>query len=74
MDTLLSIDLIATNPGIRNGRPYIIGTTITVSDVAVAHIYHGQDAAGISAWYRLELAQVYAALTYYYAHKPDIDE
>jgi len=74
MDTIQSIDLIATNPQVRSGRPYLIRTTVTVADVAIAHIYHGQDADGIAAWYALSLPQVYAALAYYYAHKPDLDD
>jgi uncharacterized protein (DUF433 family) len=74
MDTVQSINLIAINPKVRNGRPYIVGTTVTVSDVAIARIYHAQDADGIADWYQLSLPQVYAALAYYYAHKDDIDE
>lgn len=69
-----SIDLIATSPKVRNGRPYILGTTVTVADVAVVKIYHRQDADGIAAWYGLTLPQVYAALSYFYAHRDEIDE
>jgi glutathione S-transferase len=43
MQTTLSINLIATNPEIRGGRPYIIGTTITVADIAIAKIFHRQE-------------------------------
>ena len=74
MNTLQSINLIAINPNIRRGRPHIVGTTVTVADVAIARIYHGQDADGIADWYSLSLAQVYAALSYYYDHKTEIDE
>ncbi len=74
MDTILSIDLIATNPKVRNGRPYILGTSVTVADVVIAKIYHAQDADGIADWYNLTLPQVYAALAYYYDHKPEMDE
>ena len=69
-----SINLIAINPKVRRGRPHIVGTTITVADVAIAHVYHGQDADGIADWYALSLPQVYAALSYYYDHKAEIDE
>jgi len=69
-----SINLIAINPKVRRGRPHIVGTTITVADVAIAHVYHGQDADGIADWYALSLPQVYAALSYYYYHKAEIDE
>lgn len=74
METIQSINLIAINPNIRSGRPYIIGTTVTVADVVIAKIYHGQDADGIAEWYALSLPQVYAALAYYYHHKAEMDE
>ncbi len=74
MNSVQSINLIAINPKIRSGRPYILGTTVTVADIAIAHLYHGQDADGIASWYALSLSQVYAALSYYYDHKPEIDE
>lgn len=69
-----SINVIATNPNVRNGRPYIAGTTVTVADVAITKIFHGEDADGIAAWYGLSLSQVHAALSYYYAHKSEMDE
>jgi uncharacterized protein (DUF433 family) len=74
METILSINLIAINPKVRNGRPYIIGTTVTVADIAIATIFHGQNPDGIADWYGLSLPQVYAALAYYYDHKSDMDE
>ena len=74
MQTIQSINLIATNPKVRSGRPYIVGTTVTVADVAIAKIYHAQDADGIADWYGLSLAQVYAALAHYYDHKSEMDE
>ena len=74
MQAVQSIDLIAIDPKVRRGRPYIVGTSVTVADVAIAHIYHGQDADGIASWYTLSLPQAYAALAYYYAHQNDIDE
>ncbi len=73
METILSINLIVSDPKIRSGRPVIAGTGITVEDVAIATVYHSQDADGIAAWYDLTLAQVHAALAYYYEHKAEID-
>jgi uncharacterized protein (DUF433 family) len=70
---ILSIDLIESKPEIRSGRPIIAGTTVTVADVAIAKVFHGQEADGIAEWYDLTLPQVYAALSYYYAHKEEID-
>lgn len=73
MTPVQTIDLIAIDPYIRSGRPYVLGTTVTVSDVAIAKLYHDKDADGIADWYGLSLPQVYAALAYYYEHKDDID-
>ncbi len=73
MTTIQVIETIGTDPNIRNGRPYVVGTTVTVADVAIVRLYHGQDAEGIAAWYGLDLHQAYAALAYYYEHKPAID-
>ncbi len=73
MNTVQTIDLIAIDPYVRSGRPHILGTTVTVSDVAIAKLYHNQDVDGIADWYGLSLSQVYAALAYYYEHKDAID-
>ena len=72
--TVQSINLIGTSDQVRNGRPYIIGTSITVADVAIVKIYHGQDADGITEWFNLTLPQVYAALAYYYENREAMDE
>lgn len=74
MATIQSIDLIGTDENVRSGRPYILGTSVTVADVAIVKIYHGQDADGIAGWFGLTLPQVYAALAYYYDHKTEMDE
>lgn len=73
MQTIQSINQIATDSRVRNGRPYIVGTSVTVADVAIVKIYHSQDADGIAQWYGLDLSQVYAALAYYYEHKEAMD-
>ena len=69
-----TIDLIATSPEVRGGRAHIVGTGVTVADVAIARIYHGLDGDGIADWYGLTLPQVYAALASYYEHKEEIDD
>jgi uncharacterized protein (DUF433 family) len=73
MTTIQAIEAIGIDPDVRNGRPYLIGTTVTVADVAIVRIYHGLDAEGIADWYGINLPQAYAALAYYYEHKPEID-
>jgi uncharacterized protein (DUF433 family) len=74
MEAFQSINLISTNPTVRSGRPCIAGTTIEVSVIAIAKIVHMQTPDEIASDYRLTLAQVYAALAYYYEHKPEMDE
>ena len=74
MTTIQVIEAIGIDPDIRSGRPYILGTTVTVADVALARLHHALDAEGIAEWYGLSLPQVYAALAYYYEHKSEIDE
>lgn len=74
IDIIQSIDLIATNPQVRGGSPYIVGTTVTVADIATVKIYHGQDVDGLAVWFGLTLAQVHAALAYYYQHRDVLDE
>ena len=73
MDSVQAIEHIAINPVVRSGRAYIRGTTVTVSDVVMALLYHEQDADGIAAWYGLSLPEVYAALSYYYENKEQLD-
>jgi len=73
MQTVLTIDLIATDPTVRNGRPCIAGTGLRVTDIVMAHLFHGRTPDEIAADYAVALAQVYAALAYYYEHKEDLD-
>ena len=73
MDTIHSINLITTNPKVRNGRPCIAGTGLEVSVIAIAHIVHQRTADEIASDYAISLAQVYAALSYYYANRASMD-
>jgi uncharacterized protein (DUF433 family) len=73
MATIQSINLISTDPNVRGGRPVLAGTGIEVTTVAIAHIVHQQSPSEFAAHYDVSLAQVYAALAYYYAHKPELD-
>ncbi len=72
--TIESIDLIATNPHVRGGRPFIAGTSIEIAVIAIAKIAGGQEPEEIATDYELSLSQVYAALAYYYDHKSAVDE
>ncbi|SRR5258708_4896603 len=74
MDTVLSINLITSNPKVRSGRPCIAGTGLRVTDVVIASVFHLQTPDEIAAGYGVSLAQVHAALAYYYEHKADLDQ
>lgn len=73
MDMIQSINLIAINPQVRNGRPVIAGTGVCISDIVMTMRFQDQNTDELAAWYDLSLAQVHAALAYYYEHKAEID-
>lgn len=74
MATIQSIDLITTDPQVRAGQPCIAGTGIRVTDIVMANLFHRRTPDEISSDYELSLAQVYAALAYYYEHRSELDE
>ncbi len=74
MNVIQSIDLITKNPTIREGKPCIAGTGLRVTDLVMAHLFHNRSPADITSDYNISLAQVYAALAYYYQHKDELDE
>ena len=59
--------------GISGGKPRIAGHRITVQDVVIWHERMGRSADEIATEYDLKLADVYAALTYYFDHRLVID-
>ncbi len=65
--------LIEKNPNLRGGRPIIAGTGTTVR--AIVGLYKlGLDAEEISTQLpHLNLAQIYAALTYYHLNVDEIE-
>ena len=73
METLESINLITRKPGVRGGRPCILGTGLKVSDIVMAMRYHDRSPEQISEGYQISMAEVYAALSYYHAHQREID-
>jgi uncharacterized protein (DUF433 family) len=73
--TTLTLDRhIVATPGVRGGRPCIAGRRIAVADVAVWHERMGMSADEICNEFQLTLAEVYAALAYYFDHKAEIDK
>lgn len=72
MATPTDIKYIVTDPDIYGGRPIIAGHRIAVIDVAV-WTQQGMTPEQIAAEYPLTLAEIHAALAYYYDHKPELD-
>jgi uncharacterized protein (DUF433 family) len=72
--TVLSIDMLISDPAIRGGRPIIAGTTLRVQDIAAGHWYKGYSIDDLVTHYRhVNRAQIHAALSYYFAHQGEID-
>ncbi len=64
---------IEITPGISGGKPRIAGHRITVQNIVIWHERLGKSADEIATEYDLALADVYAALAYYFDHRDEID-
>jgi uncharacterized protein (DUF433 family) len=64
---------LVSTPDVLNGRPRIDGHRISVSDVVNLHVRLNAPVSEIAEDYGLSLAQVHAALAYYYDHRAEID-
>jgi len=64
---------IEITPGIAGGKPRIAGHRITVENIAIWHERLGRSADEIAAEYDLTLADVHAALAYYFDHQAEMD-
>jgi uncharacterized protein (DUF433 family) len=69
----ISTEYIIIDPEIRFGKPHIIGTRMTVEDIAVMHLKMGQPLEEIARDYNLSFALIQAAMAYYYKHQEEID-
>lgn len=67
------IDEIVSDPHVRGGRPVLKGTGFKVSDVVINRYGNRHSPEEIAELFGLDLAQVYAALTYYHLNKDEID-
>lgn len=65
---------IVKTPNVMGGKPRIAGHRISVQDVAIWRNELGYTVEQIAEDYKLNLSDVYAALTYYYDHKTEIDD
>lgn len=64
---------IEVTPDVCGGKPRVAGHRITVQQIAIWHDRMGRSADEIATEYDLELADVYAALAYYFDHREEID-
>ena len=64
---------IEITPGVAGGKPRIIGRRIKVEDIVLWHERLGRSADEIATEYDLSLADIHAALTYYFDHREAID-
>jgi uncharacterized protein (DUF433 family) len=64
---------ITITPHVAGGKPRIAGHRIKVQDIVLWHERFDMSADEIAAEYDLSLADVYAALAYYYDHRDEID-
>lgn len=68
-----STKLIISSPDIRQDKPRIAGTSITVHRITIWYkLRHGAEEI-VGQYSHLNLAQVYAALAYYHSHQSIID-
>ena len=67
-----TIDAIVSSPAKNNGRPTIDGTGVSVDIVSTLY-QDGVAPAEIAELYDLSLAQIFAALSYYYDHQAAIE-
>ena len=64
---------ITRTPGVCGGRPCVAGHRIRVQDIAVIHEQQGLSAEEICQQFPgITLGEVYAALAYYFDHRPEI--
>ena len=65
--------LITLDPAVRGGRPHISGSRLTVADIVVMHVRMGESLEELAGKYRVSLAQLHAAMSYYFDHRAEID-
>ena len=66
--------MIYRNPKVRGGRPCIVGTGLRVIDIVMAMQFGNRTPEQMAGDYEISLAQVHAALAYYYENKAEIDD
>jgi uncharacterized protein (DUF433 family) len=71
--TTISLDArIISTPDSMGGEPRLEGRRIRVKDIVMWYEYRGMSADEISFEYDLDLADIFAALAYYHAHRAEL--
>jgi uncharacterized protein (DUF433 family) len=65
---------IESTPGVCGGKPRISGRRITVQSIAIWHERLGLSPDEIATEHDLSLADIHAALAYYFDHREEIDQ
>jgi uncharacterized protein (DUF433 family) len=65
---------IVSTPGILGGKPRIAGRRISVEHIAVLNVRLGRSVDDICTDFDLSMAEVHAALAYYFDHQAEIDK
>jgi uncharacterized protein (DUF433 family) len=73
-DTTSTEGAIASTPGVCGGRPCIAGTRVSVRGIAIRYNMGASPEEIARQIGHLSLAQVQAALTWYFANKAEIDQ
>ncbi len=66
--------LITIDPTVRGGRPHVSGSRLSVADIVVMHLRMGQSLEELAGKYHVSLAQLHAAMSYYFDHRQAIDQ
>lgn len=64
---------IERTAGVMGGKPRLAGRRVRVQDVVVWHEWLGLSADDIATNYDLTLAEIYAALAYYFDNPREVD-
>lgn len=64
---------IDRTPGVRGGKPCVVGTRISVSDIVIWSEQGKSPEEIVTDFSQLSLADVHAALAFYYDHREEIE-
>jgi len=70
---VLPIEYIVRDPQVMGGKPRIAGQRVSVEDIIMLHQKPDWPVERIAEELDLTLAQIYAALSYYFDHRTEID-